>query len=207
MKPNEHHLVYLSIGSNQEHPYSNCIKGLHLLEKTDGIRILKRSLFYITRPVDYTDQDWFINGAIKIGTALDPLPLLQVLQEIEKKIGRKSNGIRFGPRILDLDILFYDNSIMDQAGLVIPHPRMHKRCFVLKPLCDIDPGIVHPVLNKTVQSLLLSVDDRNQEVIPYNDKTDPDYWNHICHHQNPKRSEKVKRIKKTDFSGNEKRQD
>jgi 2-amino-4-hydroxy-6-hydroxymethyldihydropteridine diphosphokinase len=167
VKSPENHLVYLSIGSNIEDRYSNCLKGLHLLGETDAIYILERSPFYMTKPVDYIDQDWFINGVVKIGTTLDPVTLLQVLQKIEKKIGRKSNRIRFGPRILDLDIIFYDDSVMNQAELVIPHPRMHKRCFVLKPLCDIDPGIVHPVLNKTVQSLLLSIDDRGQEVIPY----------------------------------------
>jgi 2-amino-4-hydroxy-6-hydroxymethyldihydropteridine diphosphokinase len=121
----------------------------------------------MTKPVDYSEQDWFINGVVKIKTTLDPLPLLQVLQEIEKKIGRKSDGIRFGPRILDMDIIFYDDSVLNHAELVIPHPRMHKRCFVLKPLCDIDPGIVHPVFNKTVQSLFSNIDDREQEVIHY----------------------------------------
>jgi len=163
----ENHLVYLSIGSNLEDRYSNCLKGIHLLGETDANRILERSPFYMTKPVGYLDQDWFINGVVKIKTTLDPLPLLQVLQEIEKKIGRKSDGIRFGPRILDMDIIFYDDSVLNHAKLVIPHPRMHKRCFVLKPLCDIDPCIVHPVLNKTVQSLLSKIDDRNQEVIPY----------------------------------------
>jgi 2-amino-4-hydroxy-6-hydroxymethyldihydropteridine diphosphokinase len=163
----ENHLVYLSIGSNLEDRYSNCLKGIHLLGDEDTICILERSSFYMTKPVDYFDQDWFINGVVKIKTTLDPLPLLQVLQEIEKKIGRKSDGIRFGPRILDMDIIFYDDSVLNQAELIIPHPRMHKRCFVLKPLCDIDPDIVHPVLNKTAQSLLSNIDGRDQEVIPY----------------------------------------
>jgi len=207
VKQPEHHIAYLSVGSNQGNPHSNCLEGLRLLEKTRGIRILERSPFYITRPVDYLDQDWFINGAVKIGTSLDPLPLLQVLQEIETITGRKSNGIRFGPRILDLDIILYDDIVLNQTGLMIPHPRMHKRCFVLKPLCDIDPCIVHPVLHKTVESLLSSLDDRNQEVVPYHDKTDPDYRNLICRHQNSTRSEKGKPGNKTNLSGNRKQKD
>ena len=167
MTKTENHLVYLSIGSNTGDCYSNCLKGIHLLGEADAICILERSPFYMTKPVDYLDQDWFINGVVKIKTTLDPLPLLQVLREIEKKIGRKSDGLRFGPRILDMDIIFYDDFIMNHAELVIPHPRMHKRCFVLKPLCDIDPSVVHPILNKTIQSLLSNIDDRDQEVIPY----------------------------------------
>jgi len=115
----ENHLAYLSIGSNLEDRHSNCLKGIHLLGETDPIHILERSPFYMTKPVDYSDQDWFINGVVKIKTTLDPLPLLQVLQEIEKKIGRKSDGIRFGPRILDMDIIFYDDSVMNHAELVI----------------------------------------------------------------------------------------
>jgi 2-amino-4-hydroxy-6-hydroxymethyldihydropteridine diphosphokinase len=167
VKETENHLVYLSIGSNLGDRYTNCLKGIHLVGETEAICILERSPFYITKPVDYLEQDWFINGVVKIKTTLDPLPLLQVLQKIEKKTGRKSDGIRFGPRILDMDILLYDDSVMNHAELVIPHPRMHKRCFVLKPLCDIDPGIVHPVLRKTVQSLYSNIDDRDQEVILY----------------------------------------
>ena len=163
----ENHLAYLSIGSNLEDCYLNCLKGIHLLGEEDAICILERSPFYKTKPVDYLDQDWFINGVVKIKTTLDPLPLLQVLRKIEKKIGRKSEDVRFGPRILDMDIIFYDDSVLNQAELVIPHPRMHKRCFVLKPLCDIDPDIVHPVLNKTVQSLLSNIAGRDQEVILY----------------------------------------
>ena len=167
MTATKYHLAYLSIGSNLKDRHSNCLKGIHLLGETEAVRVLEQSPFYMTKPVDYLEQEWFINGVVKIKTTLDPLPLLKVLQKIEKKIGRKSDGIRFGPRILDMDIIFYDDSALNHAELVIPHPRMHKRCFVLKPLCDIDPGIVHPVLKKTVQSLLLNIDDRDQEVIPY----------------------------------------
>lgn len=166
MTKTENHLVYLSIGSNMGDRYSNCLKGIRLLEKADAVIIMEQSPFYMTKPVDYLDQDWFINGVVKLKTTLAPFPLLRVLKEIEKKNGRKSGGLRFGPRILDMDIIFYDDFIMNHDELVIPHPRMHKRCFVLKPLCDIDPGVVHPVFNKAIQSLLSNIDGCDQEVIP-----------------------------------------
>ncbi len=85
---------------------------------------------------------------------------------IQQKMGRKADTIRFGPRLLDLDILLYDNLIVRTQRLEIPHPRMHKRAFVLQPICDINPTIVHPVLGQTIADLLFGLDDDQQRVIP-----------------------------------------
>jgi 2-amino-4-hydroxy-6-hydroxymethyldihydropteridine diphosphokinase len=103
----------------------------------------------------------------KIETDLDPLSLLNVLKSIERAAGRVKDTIRFGPRILDLDIILYDNLVMDTPPLSVPHPRMHKRRFVLKPLCDIDPNIIHPVLHRTMESLLEDLDEKGQRIIEY----------------------------------------
>ncbi len=163
----QHHIAYISVGSNMGDRALNCENGISALGKSASVRILNQSLFYLTEPVDYLDQDWFINAAIKIQTQLDSFQLLTTLKLIEENAGRESNRIRFGPRVLDMDIVFYDNAIINTPNLVIPHPRMHNRCFILQPLCDIDPDIVHPVFRKSVQNLLENLDDHCQKVIPY----------------------------------------
>ncbi len=134
--------------------YNNCKRGFDFLEKGGNVRIEKYSGTYRTEPVDYKDQDWFVNLVVQAKTGLAPDKLLKRLKEIEKEVGRTDTGIRFGPRILDLDILLFDEQILETSVLVIPHPRMHLRRFVLQPLCDIDPGLVHPVLNKNMTELL-----------------------------------------------------
>jgi 2-amino-4-hydroxy-6-hydroxymethyldihydropteridine diphosphokinase len=146
---------------------ANCRQGIVALS-TSGASILKsQSPFYKTEPVDFLDQDWFINAVVKIETTLDPIQLLNTLKSIERRVGRVQDPVRYGPRILDLDIIFYDNLVLKTPQLVIPHPRMHKRCFVLKPICDIDPTIVHPVLKKDVQHLLDHLEEDGQGVIEY----------------------------------------
>ena len=115
--------------------------------------------------MDYLEQNWFINAVLYIGTRLTPLSLLDKTQSIQKRLGRKSDAVRFGPRILDLDIIFYDDMIIDSPRLVIPHPRMHKRRFVLQPICDIDPTIMHPGLGQNVQDLLNQLVTDDQDIM------------------------------------------
>ena len=160
------HTAYISVGSNLGDKLENCRLGIRRLDR-DDVWLKAESRIYQTEPVDYTDQDWFINLAVKIETLLDPLRLLQRLQSIQRKAGRLQNAIRFGPRVLDLDIIFYDAVVINSAQLVIPHPRMHKRRFVLQPLCDIDPAIMHPILKTEVRNLLDSLDDYEQRIIEY----------------------------------------
>lgn len=160
------HWVFISIGSNLGDPVRNCCRGIEALCAGPDVRLLAQSQFYWTEPVDYEDQDWFANAAIKIETQLQPLQLLQKMQAVQKSCGRKDQGIRFGPRILDLDIILYEDRVLNIAGLIIPHPRMHKRRFVLQPICDIDPSVMHPVINKNMQSLLDLVIDNGQEIKP-----------------------------------------
>lgn len=165
MKNKDHHAAFISIGSNMGDRVANCLKGIRLLNDQYHTSVLNRSPFYQTEPVDYLEQDWFINGVVQVETQLEPIPLLRFIKEIEQQVGRTSVAVRFGPRVLDMDILLYDSQVLDHPDLVIPHPRMHKRCFVLKPLCDIDPNIVHPVLNLTVKNLIDRIDNDGQEVI------------------------------------------
>ena len=160
------HTAYISVGSNIGNKLENCRRGIRQLGR-DDVWLKAESRTYQTEPVDYTDQDWFINLVVKVETLLDPHRLLQRLQSIQRKGGRLQDSIRFGPRVLDLDIIFYDEKVINSTQLVIPHPRMHKRRFVLQPLCDIDPAIIHPVLKTDVRTLLNCLDENEQRIIEY----------------------------------------
>ncbi len=160
--------AYLSIGSNLGDRYGNCIRGRDQVDTLDQTRVVSVSNFYRTEPVDFLDQAWFVNGALKIETRLDPFALIDGLKAIERFMGQGEKQVRFGPRIIDLDIVFYGQRIVHTDRLIIPHPRMHKRCFVLKPLCDIAPGISHPTMEKTMEQILQQIEnDPGQEVRAY----------------------------------------
>ena len=165
----EHHTAYICVGSNLGDKLDNCRRAIVELTRGEASRLIEQSPIYRTEPVDYQDQDWFVNYVVKIATHLEPLHLLQKLKSIEAGAGRKQDAVRFGPRVLDLDIVFYDNLVMHAPQLSIPHPRMHKRRFVLRPVCDIDPHIKHPVLGRTVQSLLDDLDETEQRIIRIDD--------------------------------------
>jgi 2-amino-4-hydroxy-6-hydroxymethyldihydropteridine diphosphokinase len=157
--------AYIGAGSNIGNKLVNCKNGIIALTKGQNTQIKEWSQFYKTEPVGYENQDWFINVVVKIETTLDAFQLLKKLKSIENDVGRIDNPVRFGPRILDLDILLFDDLVTNSSGLIIPHPRMHKRRFVLKPICDIDPAIVHPVLKIKMQDLLENLDDNEQRIV------------------------------------------
>ncbi|MBR9986204.1 MAG: 2-amino-4-hydroxy-6-hydroxymethyldihydropteridine diphosphokinase [Desulfosarcina sp.] len=159
------HVVFISVGSNMGGKLDNCLRGIAALTESAESSLLAASRFFRTSPVDYADQEWFVNAAVKIRTTMAPLALMDKLVAIQRQMGRKADAIRFGPRVLDLDILLYDDWIVRTQRLTIPHPRMHKRAFVLQPICDINPSVVHPELGQTVADLLCHLDDENQRVI------------------------------------------
>lgn len=159
--------AYIGAGSNLGNKLLNCKNGIASLIKSGNAVLEDQSRFYKTEPVDYAAQDWFINCVVKIETTLDPFALLTTLKSIERGIGRVVDTVRFGPRILDLDILLVDGLVIDSPKLVVPHPRMHQRRFVLRPICDIDATLMHPVLMKNMQSLLQMLDETKQKVVEY----------------------------------------
>jgi 2-amino-4-hydroxy-6-hydroxymethyldihydropteridine diphosphokinase len=159
------HTAVIGVGSNLGQKRDNCSQGIAALTSGSHSRLLNQSRLYRTEPVDFLDQDWFVNCVARIETRLDPFQLLNVLQDIQKKAGRVKDVIRFGPRILDMDILLFDASVIEHPDLTIPHPRMHLRRFVLKPLCDMDPTLRHPILNQTVQYLLDNLEDEGQGIV------------------------------------------
>jgi 2-amino-4-hydroxy-6-hydroxymethyldihydropteridine diphosphokinase len=160
------HRAFISVGSNLGDPLRNCRLGIDDLCRDGDVSLVARSPFYRTRPVDYLDQDWFVNAAVLVQTALTPFELLSKTQGVQARMGRKNDAIRFGPRVLDLDIILYEDAVIDTPLLVVPHPRMHKRRFVLHPICDIDPSAVHPVLGQTVREILERLPSDGQDMVP-----------------------------------------
>ncbi len=144
-----------------------CKKALSAVDRSLDCALVAVSSLYRTEPVDYEDQAWFLNGAACVETNLEPRKFLGFLKKLEQDAGRKNTGPRFGPRVLDMDILFFNDTRLNEAGLEIPHPRLHKRRFVLVPLCDIASRLEHPVLGKTMDTLLAELDDGEKEVIPW----------------------------------------
>lgn len=152
-------LIYLSLGSNLGDRAVNLARGIDALPEV-GVRALRRSSIYETEPVDFLAQPWFLNCVIEVQTSLGPGELLEKLQSIERKLGPQKDFAR-GPRILDLDILFYGDDVVHETGLVIPHPRLADRRFVLVPLVEIAPGFRHPALHKSAAELLAATKDRS----------------------------------------------
>ncbi len=159
--------AYLSIGSNKGNKKENLSRAIQCLEKEDRIRVTGVSGFYRTAPQNYTDQDWFVNAALKVATLCGPEALLDLLKSIETVLDKDGKPFRFGPRVIDLDIIYFDTMELKTDRLELPHPRMHERCFVLKPLCDIAKDLAHPVLKLTTDELLQQIKtDEDQAVIP-----------------------------------------
>jgi 2-amino-4-hydroxy-6-hydroxymethyldihydropteridine diphosphokinase len=146
-------VVYIGLGSNLGDRAGNIRKALDMLDESDSTSVLIVSSLYETEPEGYEDQDWFVNAVARIETALSPVGLLKLFKEIEQAVGRQKN-VRWGPREIDLDLLLYDELSFQSPDLVVPHPRMHQRAFVLAPLAEIAEGVLHPVLDKTIGILL-----------------------------------------------------
>jgi 2-amino-4-hydroxy-6-hydroxymethyldihydropteridine diphosphokinase len=146
--------IYLGLGSNLGDREANLRRALDLLG--ERVQVKRTSSIYETEPVGFKDQPQFLNLVCCGTTELSPRDLLAFVKSIEAVMGRLPT-VRFGPRLIDIDILFYDDLVLDEADLVIPHPRLHERAFVLVPLSEIAPDLVHPVLKKTVRDLLTLV--------------------------------------------------
>ncbi|WP_412096017.1 2-amino-4-hydroxy-6-hydroxymethyldihydropteridine diphosphokinase [Bacillus sp. PS06] len=153
--------AYISLGSNigdRSHYLDEAVK---FLQFEEHIEVVEVSSIYETAPVGYVEQDSFLNMVIKVNTSLTPLDLLKVIQEIENELGRKRE-IRWGPRTIDLDILLYNNENIETEKLIIPHPRMKERAFVLVPLMEIDESIVIPNIKMPISFFIKELQDREE---------------------------------------------
>ena len=149
------HTVYLALGSKIGNRLANLKQAVASL--SPQLEVKKKSRIYETPPWGYEDQPLFLNMAVMAKTYLEPEPLLKHLKRLEVALGR-TETFRNGPRLIDIDILFYDNLILKTPTLTIPHPRLHERAFVLAPLMDLDQELEHPVLEKTIWEIIAYVD-------------------------------------------------
>jgi dihydropteroate synthase/2-amino-4-hydroxy-6-hydroxymethyldihydropteridine diphosphokinase len=149
------HIVYLGLGTNSGDRHANLLSAAALLPPK--VTVLTQSPIYQTPPWGYTEQADFLNQVIKAETTLTPLELLKYVKEIEEKVGRTAT-FRWGPREIDIDILFYDDLIFEDKKLTIPHPYLHQRNFVLVPLADLSPDLLHPLTGLTVRQHLAELD-------------------------------------------------
>lgn len=143
------HTAYIGMGSNMGNKDQNLQDAIKLIKSNINNKVTKLSEFYATKPVGYIEQDDFMNCALELKTLFQPEELIDFLLDIENQLKRE-RIIKWGPRTIDLDLLLYDNLISCDEHVIIPHPRMAERLFVIKPLCDIAPYVVHPLLNKRI---------------------------------------------------------
>jgi len=156
------HRVFLGIGSNLGNRRENLQKAIAALQK--NLHIDRISKIYETQPWGFTDQPAFLNQVLSAETELEPLELLTEIKEIEQEVGRTPT-FRYGPRVIDIDILFFDDLILDEENLSIPHPMIAERAFVLVPLDEIAPQWVHPVLQQTIHDLTQKIDQNGITLI------------------------------------------
>jgi 2-amino-4-hydroxy-6-hydroxymethyldihydropteridine diphosphokinase len=159
-------IAYIGIGSNLNDPVRQCCKAIQMLAGYTGIALQRVSTFYKTEPVNDSDelsrdpqnQPWFINAVAEIRTTLPPGKLLGALQDIENQMGRRRD-YKGAPRTIDLDLLLYGQEVITDGGVTVPHPRMHKRRFVLEPLCEIASYIIHPAFGVSMKGLKERLED------------------------------------------------
>jgi len=157
-------IVYIGFGSNIGDRQDFCDRAVALLNLLPASRVTGVSGYYESEPVDpqgTLGPTWFYNGVVRLETSLKPQPLLEILQETERALGRDESN-RHGPRTMDFDILFFGQQVIDRPGLTVPHPRLHQRRFVLEPLVELDPVWVHPIFGRTASELLGELKDASK---------------------------------------------
>lgn len=145
-------MVYLLLGSNLDDRQAALEKARHELSRRIG-RISRVSAVYESEPWGFNSERRFLNQAVAVNTSLGPSDLLMELLSIERSLGRVRNGNGYESRTIDIDILFYNEQVIDKEDLVVPHPRVHERMFALVPMCELAPDLVHPAFSKTILEL------------------------------------------------------
>lgn len=157
--------AYIGIGSNLGNRHQNCLQAVDRIGRIPDVEVTGVSQWYLTKPVGVDGQDWYVNGAVSLDVKIKPQALLERLMSIEQAMGRVRKE-RWGPRVIDLDILLFGEKVIHEDNLIIPHPLMHLRRFVLVPMVDLAPGVIHPTTRATMPQLLKGLPDDDQEVVP-----------------------------------------
>jgi len=161
--------AYIGIGSNLGDTRRNCRRAIERIGRIPGCSITGLSGLYLTEPVGVEGQDWYVNGVVAISTSLSAQDLIKGLYTIEADMGRVRKE-RWGPRIIDLDILLFGQDVIREPNLTIPHPFMHERRFVIAPMVDLAPDLAHPTLGKKMTELLKMIPEDGQVVNPIKDQ-------------------------------------
>ena len=150
-------MVYLGLGTNLGDKEQNLRMSIKKIEERIG-NVVSLSAFYATAPWGFSSENSFLNAAVCVETTLLPLQVLEETQRIERELGRTEKSVNglYADRLIDIDLLLYDDRVMDAEGLILPHPLMPERRFVMEPLSEIAPDVVHPVLHKTMKELFIS---------------------------------------------------
>ncbi|RLB40016.1 MAG: 2-amino-4-hydroxy-6-hydroxymethyldihydropteridine diphosphokinase [Deltaproteobacteria bacterium] len=157
--------AYIGIGSNLGDKRSYCLRAIKMMQQLKDTEVMTTSRFYKTEPVDVEDeQDWYLNAVVVLKTALKPRELMAGLLIIERELGRQRKK-RWDSRTIDLDILLFGDLVINEKDLKVPHPRLHLRRFVLVPLAELAPDLVHPILNETIADLLDKCPQEGQGVV------------------------------------------
>jgi 2-amino-4-hydroxy-6-hydroxymethyldihydropteridine diphosphokinase len=157
-------VCFIGVGSNLDDPASRCCEAVQRVSAVRGIKVLRTSSLYRTEPVGFIEQEWFVNAVIEIRTVLSPRELLNDLRAVEDGMGR-ARGPKWGPRIIDLDILLYGQEIIQDDNPVVPHPELHKRRFVLEPLCELASYVIHPAFGISIRGLMDRLNDESRVCI------------------------------------------
>ncbi|MDS1030304.1 2-amino-4-hydroxy-6-hydroxymethyldihydropteridine diphosphokinase [Bacillota bacterium LX-D] len=153
-------VAFIGLGSNLGDKQANIKRAIEMLNGHEEVDVTKISPNYETEPVGYAEQDNFFNAVVAVETSLTPLKLLELCLNIEQEL-KRVRKIKWGPRTIDLDILLYDDLIIKTEQLTVPHPYLHERWFALKPLNDLAPNLIHPVLGESVSELLAELEQQN----------------------------------------------
>jgi 2-amino-4-hydroxy-6-hydroxymethyldihydropteridine diphosphokinase len=155
--------AYIGIGSNVGESQRNCREAIDRIGALDECRIISVSSFYLTEPVGVKAQEWYVNGAVSMSTALSAQDLLKALLQVERDMGRVRIE-KWGPRVIDLDLLLYCDDLLDDELIKVPHPLMHLRKFVMAPMTELAPELIHPALGKTMAELYGEIEEESQVI-------------------------------------------
>lgn len=158
--------AYVALGANLGDKAVSCLRAVRMVDEMDECRVGAVSSLYRTEPLGVTGHDWYVNAVMEVSTRLSPQALLQRLLAVESALGRVRGG-KLQPRVIDLDLLLFGRAVISGPDLTLPHPRMHLRRFVMAPMAEIAPGLVHPVLGGTVKKLLEACPAEGQEITLY----------------------------------------